>query len=201
MTKRKREPRSPSSLPATTDEIDALKRARDFLSEARRANFLELGDPFSNDAQQALVRRMLRNLADFHPRNAARVLSFAMAGVQQADEALKDLIAERQARGEPLWPALATYGDILANEGSRPYRRPEGRQMFSPLANFVVVCLIIDLKKHFGHLPLHHSTKRHRSICALTGQALTEVGLNRGSEEAIWKIWRDYGPPVVPGYY
>jgi hypothetical protein len=198
MTERKREPRTPIS--ATADETDARTRARDFLNQARGANFLELGDPFSSDALHELVRRMLRNLADFHPRNAARVLSFAMAGVQQADEALKDLIAERNARGEPLWPALATYADILGNEGPRPYRRPEGRQMASPLENFMVICLMIDLKRHCRHLPLHHSTKRHRSICSVAAQTLTEFGLDRGGEEAIWRTWRKYGPPVVPGY-
>jgi hypothetical protein len=185
------------ALPATFEEGRALAFAREWLTVARAVNFLNVGDPFNDDAMHALVRRSLKNLAAWHPRNAARVVQFALAGIEEADQALKDLISETNARREPLPHALATYADILGNQGSPKYRRPEGRQRGNFLANFVIVCLMLELQRHFG-LPIKRRTSRRPSCCSVGSQALIEIGLNRGSEDAMWKIWRDYGPPVVP---
>jgi hypothetical protein len=209
MRRRSLQPKAKSQLPPTIDEARALARAHSWLVTIRAADFLrltdpsndratfQLGDPFNDDAMHELLRRTFKGLADLHPRNATRVLQFALAGVEEADQALKDLISERNTRGEPLGHALATYTDILAYQGTRQARRPVGRQRGNFLANWVIVCLLLDLRKHLG-LPLKRRTSRRPSCCSVVAEALTKIGIGRGGEDAIWKIWRDYGPPVCP---
>jgi len=65
----------------------------------------------------ATLRQMLKEVADQHERNAAHMLDLALAGAEDAHEALVDLIAERNVRGEALGPALSTYARILADRG------------------------------------------------------------------------------------
>jgi hypothetical protein len=48
-------------------------------------------------------------LAEDHERNMARVVELALAGAEDAHEALLDLKVERHARGERLGPGLETY--------------------------------------------------------------------------------------------
>jgi hypothetical protein len=198
MSKKRSKPTT-SLLPATLEEAQALMFARDWLAAIRAADFLQLGDPFTDDALHALVRRTFKNLAEWHPRNAARVLRLALHGAEDAHAALADLIAERTERDEPLGPTLATYANILANDGRPKPRRPEGRQRGNFLANFVIVVLLIDMKRRLG-LPLRTMSLRRPSLCSIVAQVLAELGLSRGGEEAIWKIWAAYGPPVIPGY-
>jgi hypothetical protein len=198
MKKRKREPRLPTTinLPASFAQAEALTFAGDFIAAAR--NSFEVGDPFNLDSMHGLVRRTLKHLAELHPRNAARIVEFAIHGFEQADQALRDLITERKDTGAPLGAALATYSNIISERPS-VYRRPHSRPRENFLANFVIVVLLIELMRRFG-LRLRRSSHRHPSACSVAAEALTKAGLSRGSEEAIRKIWERYGPPVVPGY-
>jgi hypothetical protein len=202
MTRRKREPRTPTTagLPATFQEGAALMFARDFIAVVRRSNWCDLGDPFNPDAMHTLVRRTLKSLAAWHPRNAARIVEFAIHGMAEADQALRDLIAERNDSGEPLGAALATY-DAIISERPSVHRNPNCRPRQSFLANFVIVVLVLELRRRFSGLPLRRNpASRHPSVYSVAATALTEAGLPRGGEEAIRKIWDRYGPPVVPGY-
>jgi hypothetical protein len=185
------------TLPATYLEAAAMAHARSALATVRAANPLEIGDPFDTEAMHLLVRRTLKELADWHPRNAARVLELAIHGMEQADLALKDLIAERNERGEPLSPALVTYTNILGNHPPS-YRRPRSRPPSNFLANFIVCVLILDLRLQFPELGLRRSSSRRPSACSIVAAVLIEAGIGRGGEEAIRKIWERYGPPVVP---
>jgi hypothetical protein len=68
------------------------------------------------------------------------------------------------------------------------------------LAAFVIVCLLIDLMQQFPELPLRRSSKRRPCACSIISTILIEAGLGRGGEDAIYKIWKRYGPLVNPGY-
>jgi hypothetical protein len=50
------------------------------------------GDPFNTSTMQAHVRRTMKALAEHHERNAAWLLALALAGAEDAHEALADLI-------------------------------------------------------------------------------------------------------------
>jgi hypothetical protein len=176
----------------------ALKFAHAFVAESRRC-FVD-GDPFAISTMHAMLRRTCRYLAELHPRNAARIVEFAIHGVEQADEALREMIAERHEHGQPLGATLATYANIIA-ERPPEHRQPEGRPRENFVANYVVVVLLLELMRQFPMLKLRRNpTSRRPSACSIAKVALDAAGLPRGSEEAIRKIWRDYGPAVVPGY-
>jgi hypothetical protein len=188
-----------TKLPVTIVEHEVLAFGRDWLAIARGYG---LGDPFNSDSMHAHVRRMCRDLADLHERNAARLVELALAGAEDVAEGLKDLIAERNKDALPLGPALATYVNIITD---RPpaYRRPRSRPRENFLAAFVTVGLLIALMLHFSDLRLRRNpaSKRQRpSACSVVAQVLREAGVGFGGEERVRKIWERYGPPVVPGY-
>jgi hypothetical protein len=180
-------------------EAEMMQWGRDWLATARTCGILELDDPFNSDSMHALVRRMFANLADLHERNAARIVDLALAGAEDAGEGLKDLIAERNALGLPLGPALGTYATILADRPPN-YRRPPVRPRENFFANHVIVVLLIALMRQFPDLRLRRSSSKRPSACSIVSELLIEAGIGRGSEEAIRQIWKHYGPPVTPGY-
>jgi hypothetical protein len=185
-------------LPADYREAVMLQHARDALAAARGVFFID-GDPFNIDVMRTQVRHMLKTLAEVHERNMARVVELALAGAEDAHEALLDLKAELHARGEPLGPGLQTY-DHIVSERSPRFRRPAVRPRENFLAAFVIVCLLIDLMQQFPELPLRRSSKRRPCACSIISTILIEAGLGRGGEDAIYKIWKRYGPLVNPGY-
>jgi len=164
------------------------------------------GEPALVDQQglpgraHAVVQQMLKAVADGGERNAAFVVKMAAAEMEDAHEALAELISERNVRGEPLGPALATYVNMISHNGPAPVRLPEGRRRDSFVGDFVIVRLLIDLKAQFIGLKLRRSGSKRPSACSIVSAALIEMGLSRGSEEAIRKIWERYGPPTIPSY-
>jgi hypothetical protein len=193
-----REPR-PAQLPATladAEESEMMQYAREWLRAARGGG----SDPFDGDVAHAVVQQMLKAVADGGERNAAFVVKMAAAEMEEAHEALAELISERNVRGEPLGPALATYVNMISHNGPAPVRLPEGRRRDSFVGDFVIVRLLIDLKAQFIGLKLRRSGSKRPSACSIVSAALIEMGLSRGSEEAIRKIWERYGPPTIPSY-
>jgi hypothetical protein len=185
-------------------ESAMLQFARDSLAAARGC--FEVGDPLNVDSMHAMVRHMCKHLADLHERNAVRMVDLALAGAEDADQGLRDLIAERNGLGVPLGAALATYSTIISERASA-HRRPHSRPCENFLANFVIVCLIIALRQQFPDLRLRRSVhsaarakRRRPSAFSIMATVLAEAKLGRGGEEAIRKIWERYGPPVNPGF-
>ncbi len=192
--------RSEPQLPASFEEAAIMSHARAALNAARGA-FVD-GDAFDRTTMVAQVRRMLKMLIDLHEINAAYAVRLALAGYEDAHVALSDAIAERAARSEPLGPALATYVNMLADRGPQRFRQPAVRPRENFVANFVIVCLVIDLMREFPGLRLRRNPlSKHLSTFAVVARVLNdEPGLSRGGEEAIRKVWETYGPPRVPGF-
>ncbi len=194
-----KKPKSTSEEPSWL-QVAAMAHARDSLAVVRRSNVLELdnSDPFGDAALQEMLRRVLKTLASWHPRNAARVVELALrGGLEAAHHALVELITDHHERGEPLNSALTTYDHILKNRDEDiTFRRPRSRPRESPLAAFVIVVLIVDLLREFPQLRLHRSSARHPSACSVMSAVLIEARLGRGGEGAIHKLFTQYGPPV-----
>lgn len=184
----------------TTDYQEAAMRvfAREQLKFVR-VDTLFAGDPFLDATMHATVRQSIKDLAEYHERNMARAVDLALAGAEDAIEALKDLIAERNAAGLPLAGALGTFATIL-NDRPPHYRRPAVRPPANFVENFVIICLVIALMREFPRLKLRRSSSKRPSAFSVVSAVLVEAGVGRGSEEAIRKIWERYGPPVTPGF-
>jgi hypothetical protein len=187
-------------LPASFEEAAPMQCAREMLRVARGA--FEDGDPFDAAVASAAVRQMLKAIAASGERNAAHIVRLANVGSEDADEALRDLISERNARREPLGMALGTYVNMVG--GEPPHTEPRGAPGSNFLANFVIVMMLLGLKHQFPLLRLCRALTakpgkvRRPSACSIVSAVLIEAGLNRGGEEAIRKIWEHYGPPAIP---
>ena len=99
-----------------------MQHAREALKAARGA-FVD-GDPFDRTTMHAYVRATLQDLSDMHERNAARAVKLALAGSEDAHEALVGPIVDRNVQSKPLGPALSTYVHILADDGPPIFRQP-----------------------------------------------------------------------------
>lgn len=188
----------PPMLAPAVAEREARAFALECLQQVRLL-MSGLGDPFSESTMHAYVREMMKALAIAHPRNMLRIIDLAMAGAEDADIALRNLIAERQESGQPLGPALTTYSGIIA-ERTIKHRHPRSWPPSNFLQNAIIIGLLIELQRRGLNLRRRPGSKR-LSACAVVAEALTKLGLGRGGEDAIRKIWDTYGPPVIPGWY
>jgi len=186
-------------LPAIIESEEAamMSHARAALRTARGA-FAD-GDPFDSAAMHAHVRRTVKTLADSHERDAARVLELALAGFEDAHEALADLFAERNVRSQPLGPALSTYVNILADRHPR-FRQPAVRPPANFMTTFVIICMVMDLMQQFPGLRLRRrsASSKRSSAFSIVAAVLNEVPLLNVREEAIRKTWEKFGPPAAP---
>jgi hypothetical protein len=181
-------------LPTSFEEAAPMQCAREMLRVARGA--FEGGDPFDAAVARAAVREMLKAIVDSSERNASRIVLLANQGSEDADEALRDLISERNERREPLGMALGTYVNMIG--GPPPPREPEGHPGSNFLANYVIVLMLLGLMLQFPRLRLRRRGTRRPSACSIVSAVLIEAGKNRGSEESIRKIYEHYGPPAIP---
>jgi hypothetical protein len=190
----KRQPRPPGAH-VTFDPQAATMRehAREALKAARGA-YVE-GDPFGPEALHAAVKAVFKGLAQGHERDAYRTLRAATVGLKGAHDALVELDDERSNRPPPV---AALYRDFLSEHGAPRFRQPAAKPPANPLANFVIIALLIDLADHFPDAPMQLSTRLRASRCSIIAEVLTEAGLGRGGESSIFKIWRTYGPPSNP---
>jgi hypothetical protein len=191
MTKRTRRARPPAIVSAeeaaivSAEEAAIVQHAREALKAARGA-FID-GDPFQSEVMHAQVTATLKELSDLNERNAARAVRLALAGFEDAHEALVGLIVDRNVRSRPLGPALSTYVHILADAGPPPFRQPAVRHPQNFLANLVILCMLIDLKQQFSFLRFRRSQLSKPSLCSIVAAVLDEAGMSRGGEESIRK--------------
>jgi hypothetical protein len=192
-----------TNLPATFVEAEALQFARNWLATIRAADFLDSGyKPFDPAASHAFVRRSLRQIIQLHPLNAAKVVEYAVHGLHDADIVLRELIAEKIDRGEPLGAVLGAYNiRIVHPDGLHRHR---GRSKVPNLIqDIMITCLVLELIERFQPLKPTRSQigrKQSQSACGIAAIVLAEVGLHRGGEQTIQQIWRRYAPSILPGY-
>ena len=79
---------------ADPKEAEINQYALDWLRAVRSGE----GDPFSDAAPHEVIQRMLKDIANSGERNAAFVVKMAVAEIEDAHEALADLISERNAQ-------------------------------------------------------------------------------------------------------
>ncbi len=182
-----------NETPLPSYEDAALQYAREAFKRAHDA------DVFEESVMRATLRAMLKEIVDAHEMNATYVVQLALAGSADAHGALAEVIAERTARSDPLGPALAFYMNTRNGPAVTPSRLPRGRPNENFLVNYVIVRIVLDLMRQFPGLPLRRRLGgRQQSICSIAAKAAAEIGAHRGGEEAVRKIWEQYGPPAIP---
>ena len=174
------------ALPVTYEEAVMSRYVRERIKAVRAGPV----DPFSPAAARAWLREKLKVIACHNERSASFVLEMAIVGIEEADDALAELIKEHKARNEELGHALATYDDILFNRGPSPIHPPRGRQNDNFLADRTIRYLVRDLMRQFPglHLRRRDRTSKQPSYCSIVADAIRGVRLI--DEEAVRKIYQ-----------
>jgi hypothetical protein len=197
-----------TQLPATLDyEAELFAFAREWIAPFREeGNFMDLGfAPLHPECGLAFARRIIKQYALMHPFNMDDIVKKAQAGWDEADLALRELIAEHVDRGKALPSILAAYNVQLLNPRGAPPAKPRGQKKASNIMrDIVITTLIMELIERFpasGLKPTRYQLgrKRQHSACSIVAIVLAEAGLYRKGEETIQKIWKHYAPAVLPG--
>src|SRR5687768_7185515 len=97
------------NVPATV-EAEALSFAQVWIAERQDVDMFQIGcSAFHPQAGRMLLRRMMKEWALSHPFNMTTVAEYARAGWDDADLALRELIAEMTSNNKPLPPVLTAY--------------------------------------------------------------------------------------------
>jgi hypothetical protein len=189
------------TLPATYNEVlaaEALAFAQDWIKEHR--------DPygaFHPDSEKRFGKPMMKWFAQTHPFGCDDIVYFAESGSQEADRALRELIAERTDKSEPLGAVLGAY-NIRLLKGLE--RKPGPAKTDHFVRDIGVVLLVEALHKQFG-LRIHKNPASARpTATSIAAQALTEAKIGIAvTHKAVAKIWDRYAPilsgQVPAGYF
>jgi len=191
--------RLPMNLPVTLEEAQAREFTRVFLARMCEPGFFDSGhDAFDPAGAHEWVRRLIRLELESHPLRAARIVEYAVLGSIQADQVLRELIAEKTERNEPLGAVLGAYNIRLMNPPDVRHRRGKS-QVDNLVADIVIATLVLQLKERFSLNPTRFKAW-HASGCSIVAEVLAEMGLHRGDEKAIQEVWRRYGRVIMAGY-
>ena len=180
-------------LPATLLEAEALAFAREWIAWQH-----EPGRVFHPDAERQYGRVLMKQFALEHPFGCDEIVYFAENGSREADYALRELIAERTDRGEPLGAVLGAYNIRLLNP-LRPARSGPGKA-----DNFVRDCaislLVEMLMDRFGPAlrPMRNTVSKKASACSIAAQALAEghTGILL-TPKGVERVWQQYLPSLI----
>jgi hypothetical protein len=172
-----------------TKEDEALEWARDMVKKFRdeKTPFIFGTEvlAFSKEDSRHVTREMMKMLARNYPQRLPSIIEMAKEGVGAADEALRELIAEINERGDVLPYDLAAYCNELLE--AKPRRHPGRAKTDYWVRDLTIVTIVLLLTERFGLTP----TGRSRSACHVVATALHEARM-RMSYEAVEKIWLRY---------
>src|SRR5262249_55102914 len=123
----------------------------------------------------------------------------ALAGWQDAQDVLRDLIFQYTNRHEALPSFLAYYNAKMLAGHVAPKLR--GRKTSADfMQDLVLMTLMMELVARFGLNIFRHQLGRKRkpSATSIAAIAASKVGLQRGGEDAMRAIWQELEPKLVP---
>src|SRR5262245_58976067 len=150
-----------TTLPATLVEAEALQFARAWIADCLGHNnpVLEVIDAARQERGRALFRAAMKRSALHHPFMMAEIVYFARHGFEIAHLTLKELIAERTDRGEPLGAVLGSY--LIETIHQRLPRRGRTKEQFF-FQNLAIYILIEAVMERFGLKATRNQTARRR---------------------------------------
>jgi len=194
---------------ATKEEIpaQALAAAREW--GARMLEPMALGGifdgiaPLEHGGGRLMVRSLLKQYALWHPMNMTYVCDWARNGWDDADLALRELIAEFAEHSAPMPASLEAYNlELISPLRIIPAKRRGRKKATQILQDIAIVVLIIMLREEYGLAPTRRQDQRKSrpSACSVVNDVLTDKGVHRGGERAIKKVWERLSPRILNGF-
>jgi hypothetical protein len=185
----------------------ALAFARQFIASMQEGEFMGLGcTAVHPDAGHRVCRYIMKKYAErddvFGAGAMLRMMDYARAGWDDADIALREMIADHNRRHEPLPPFLETYNaEIVLGLDPQARGQPGTPRAANLVQDLIFMVLMMELCDRFGLKPTtFYYAARLPSATSVAARAAAESGLHRGGADAMAKIWQRYAHAVVPGY-
>lgn len=178
------------TLPATYSEAVALAFARDWIADQRKPNGV-----FHPDAEKIYGKELMKHWMRFYPTfGPDDIFYLAENGNEQADQALSELAAEYEQRGERKPTSVGAYNIRVLNN-RRMGKKPGPGKAALFVRDQGITLLVVELNKRFG-LSFHKNPASHRPTAStIAATALTEAGIGITMGPAgVEKIWRRFGP-------
>src|SRR5262245_16123486 len=192
-----------NTLPApVTVEAEALAFARQWIADMRASNdFNGWGiSVFDKQGGAVLVNRLMRILIDGDLHQALLVCDLARAGWWPADRAIRDVNSDRARQGLPPLPLLNEFA-ARHLDGEPPPSQATRSKVTNILFDVALATLVMELCERFGLKPTRSAYSHRRpSACSIVARAASEVGLHRGGEAALNKVWKHHARALTPGW-
>jgi hypothetical protein len=199
------------TLPVTYTEAvegEALRFARDKIAEFKKSNPFSEHSALSGDASRMFFRHMLQ-IGLGNAVNRMQIVAAAKAGDPDAVDLLRSVLIEAKSRRTELSTELQEYDMWLTTHGAHPRRRSEKRGYV--MRDICIALTVAGIVDKFPELPPTGRSPRHRSACAIVGEALIEADAAKGGSkvvhmrrayETIKTVWGRYKHvmPTVPGW-
>jgi hypothetical protein len=195
------------ALPMTLNEAKARQWGRNYLVRMKEGPF-ELGNggklnsaPLDPACGYGFAKLWFKLVGQLHPLNMSHVAELATVHREPAaHDALIEMIAEREERGEPLGSVLAAYSIRLKHT---PFAPHGGWSRTRFVEDLVLFLLILGLRERFCFKPTRYLPAKANSkpsACSIAAALAAEAGLGRGAEGAFHQIWKKFKPSLLPGY-
>jgi hypothetical protein len=187
--------RRPPAPKAETTEADRF--ALEWIAVRLQGDLFELGlAPLHPDTGHAFVRRVLKNYAASDEKAMLVVLDIAYVGLDDARQALIELILE-YGNAHTLAPALLEEFHTRMLTGKMPPLLRGGSKADHILQDIAIVVLIGELVERFGLRPTRHKgAQRQPCAAGIVAQALGKSGVRSVTEGHLIKLWDRLSPLV-----
>lgn len=181
-------------LPTTTTSTEAEQYARDWIAQRLQGDFLELAlPPLHPDAGHAFFRRMLKHYAAGNEKSMMTVLNIAYAGIDDAREALIELILEYGNAHLPAPALLQEFNRRMLTNDMPPILRGKSRAG-NVLQDLAITVLIGELVERFDLTPTRNRWAHSESAIDIVAAELRKAKLRGAAADHLAKVWSRYGP-------
>jgi hypothetical protein len=180
--------------PAPEVDSDAERFARDWIAVRRHGDLFELGlAPLHPDAGHSFFRRMLKHFAVHDEKSMMIVLDIAYAGINDAREALVELILEYGNAGLAPPALLAEFNPRMLTGKMSPILRGHSKAG-NVLQDLAAAVLVDELVERFGLSPTRRRWTHSESAIDIVTAELRKAGIRGCSGYHLAKVWSRYGP-------
>ena|SRR5215212_2561968 len=145
----------------------------------------------TTEAARIVLRDHIRATVRAGTLPTMQVIAAARAGHQDADMALRELIAETIDRREDLPTALAGYAQEAVFRGPTNY--PPGRNLADTWLRDIAIAVLVCLAAETWHLkPTRNRASKRPSACSIVAAALNRRGHNI-TEQHVGRIFSNHG--------